>query len=625
MANRIEDYALIGNQETVALVGRDGSIDWLGMPRFDSPACFAALLGTPDHGRWLVAPAVDGAQVTRRYLDGSTVLETRFSTADGEVVVLDFMARRPGASDLMRIVRGVRGRVALRTELVVRFDYGSAVPWVSRQEDGRLHLTAGPDRLTLATPVALRGEDLRTVGEFDIGAGDEVAFSLTWQKSWRADLPAPDVAKALREVEGQWEAWASRLPEGDHVSEAVRRSLVTLKALAHWETGGIIAAATTSLPEKIGGTRNWDYRFCWLRDATFTLYALLELGFVDEAEAWRAWLVRAVAGSPEDLQIMYGVAGERRLDEYEVPWLPGYEDSAPVRIGNAAAGQVQLDVYGEVLDALYVARKAGLAYDERSWSVECAMVRHLETIWDLPDDGIWEVRGGRRHFTHSKVMAWVAFDRVVRSATEFGLEGPVEHWKKVRDAIHDQVCERGFDAAQNSFVQSYGSGALDASLLLIALVGFLPPDDPRIRGTLAAIERGLLRDGLVLRYDTGDSKDGLPPGEGAFLACTFWLADNYLLQDRVDEAQALFDRLLSYRNDVGLLAEEYDPVARRQLGNFPQAFSHLALINTATGLAGRRGTAHQRATGSSRTVGGGPKAGEGKGAASAPESQSPAR
>ena len=601
MPTPIEDYALIGNQETVALVGRDGSIDWMGMPRFDSPACFAALLGAPEHGRWLIAPAAAKPAVKRRYRDGSTVLETCFTTADGEVSVTDFMARREGASDLMRIVRGVRGRVVMRTELVVRFDYGGVVPWVSRQQDGRLHFTAGPDRLTLATPLALRGEDMRTVGEFAIGAGDEVTFSLTWQPSWRDDLPAPDVAQALTEVEAQWEAWSSKLPEGDQVSEAVRRSLVTLKALAHWETGGIVAAATTSLPEKIGGTRNWDYRFCWLRDATFTLYALLGLGFVDEAEAWRAWLVRAVAGSPDALQIMYGVAGERRLDEFEVPWLPGYENSAPVRIGNAAAGQVQLDVYGEVLDALYVARKAGLAYDERSWSVECAMVRHLEAIWDQPDDGIWEVRGGRRHFTHSKVMAWVAFDRAVRSATEFGLKGPVHRWREVRDRIHAQVCERGFDAAQNSFVQSYGSSALDASLLLIAVVGFLPPADPRVRGTLAAIERGLLRDGLVLRYDTGESRDGLPPGEGAFLACTFWLADNYLLQGRDEEAQALFDRLLTYRNDVGLLAEEYDPVARRQLGNFPQAFSHLALINTATGLAGRAGTAHQRAAGSAET------------------------
>jgi len=601
MSRPIEDYALIGNQETVALVARDGSIDWMGMPRFDSPPCFAALLGEPGHGRWRIAPAGDDVQVTRRYRDGSTVLETRFTTPEGEVVLTDFMSRRDGVCDLMRLVRGVRGRVAMRTEIVVRFDYGSVVPWVSRQDDGRLHFTAGPDRLTLATSVELRGEDMRTLGDFEVAQGDEVSFTLTWQPSWRDDLPAPDAADALDQVVAQWEAWSSKLPQGDEVSEAMRRSLVTLKALAHWQTGGIVAAATTSLPEKIGGTRNWDYRFCWLRDATFTLYALLSLGFIEEAEAWRAWLVRAVAGGYDDLQIMYGVAGERRLAEYEVPWLPGYEGSAPVRVGNAAAGQVQLDVYGEVLDAMYVARKAGLAYDATSWSLECAMVRHLETIWDQPDDGIWEVRGGRRHFVHSKIMAWVAFDRVVRSATEFGLEGPVDHWKEVRDAIHAQVCERGFDPAQGAFVQSYGSSALDASLLLASVVGFLPPDDPRMVGTVAAIERHLLRDGLVLRYDTGDGKDGLPPGEGAFLACSFWLADNYLLQDRVDEAQALFDRLLGFRNDVGLLAEEYDPVAKRQLGNFPQAFSHLALINTGSGLAGRRGTAHQRASGSSQT------------------------
>jgi GH15 family glucan-1,4-alpha-glucosidase len=595
MPNLIEDYALIGNQETVALVGRDGSIDWMGMPRFDSPACFSALLGAPDHGRWLVAPSAQAVRVTRAYRDGSTVLETRFETADGAVSVIDFMARRDGVSDLMRIVRGTRGRVAMRTELIVRFDYGSVVPWVSRQDDRRLHFTAGPDRLTLATPVELRGEDMRTLGDFEIAAGEELAFTLSWQPSWRADLPAPDAAQALVRVEAQWDEWSSRLPEGDAVSEAVRRSLVTLKALAHWETGGIVAAATTSLPEKIGGTRNWDYRFCWLRDATFTLYALLGLGFVDEAEAWRAWLVRAVAGSPDDLQIMYGVGGERRLDEYEVPGLPGYEGSAPVRIGNAAAGQVQLDVYGEVLGALYVARKAGLAFDATSWSLECAMASHLESIWQQPDDGIWEVRGGRRHFTHSKVMAWVAFDRAIRSATEFGLEGPVERWRATRDAIHAQVCEQGFDPAQNSFVQSYGSTALDASLLMIAIVGFLPADDPRIVGTLSAIERGLLRHGLVLRYDTAYSRDGLPPGEGAFLACSFWLADNYVLQGRLDEAQALFDRLLSYRNDVGLLAEQYDPVAGRQLGNFPQAFSHLALINTAMRLTGHAVAVPKRA------------------------------
>jgi GH15 family glucan-1,4-alpha-glucosidase len=594
MPSAIEDYALIGNQETVALVARDGSIDWMGMPRFDSPACFSALLGSPEHGRWSVAPSAEVVRTTRAYRDGSTVLETCFETADGAVSVTDFMARRDGVSDLLRIVRGTRGRVAMHTELIVRFDYGSVVPWASRQDDGRRHFTAGPDRLTLATSIELRGEDMRTVGDFEIGEGEEIALTLSWQPSWREDQPAPDAAQVLSRVLAQWGDWSSRLPEGDAVSEAVRRSLVTLKALAHWETGGIVAAATTSLPEKIGGTRNWDYRFCWLRDATFTLYALLGLGFVDEAELWRAWLVRAVAGSPDDLQIMYGVGGERRLDEYEVPGLPGYEGSAPVRIGNAAAGQVQLDVYGEVLDALYVARKAGLAFDATSWSLECAMIAHLETIWQQPDDGIWEVRGGRRHFTHSKVMAWVAFDRAIRSAVEFGLEGPVERWRATRAAIHAQVCEQGFDAGQNSFVQSYGSTALDASLLLIAIVGFLPPRDPRIVGTLAAIERGLLRHGLVLRYDTAQAKDGLPPGEGAFLACSFWLADNFILQGRLDEAQALFDRLLSFRNDVGLLAEEYDPVAGRQLGNFPQAFSHLALINTALSLRSHDGMVHQR-------------------------------
>ena len=595
MPSLIEDYALIGNQETVALVARDGSIDWMGMPRFDSPACFSALLGAPEHGRWSIAPAAAKVEVKRQYRDGSTVLETRFSTADGEVAVVDFMARREGASDLMRIVRGVRGRVAMRTELVVRFDYGAVVPWVSRQPDGRLHFTAGPDRLTLSTPIELRGEDLRSVGEFEVGEGDEVSFALTWQPSWRDDLPAPDVAQALVQVQAQWDEWSSHMPQGDHLSEAVKRSLVTLKALAHWETGGIVAAATTSLPEKIGGPRNWDYRYCWLRDATLTLFALLGQGFVEEAEAWRAWLVRAIAGSPDDLQIMYGVAGERRLDEYEVPGLPGYQDSAPVRVGNAAAGQVQLDVYGEVLGAMYVARKAGLAYDERSWAVECAMLAHLEKIWAEPDDGIWEVRGGRRHFVHSKVMAWLAFDRAVRSAEEFGLDGPVDRWRDVRDTIHAQVCAQGFDAAQNSFVQSYGSTALDASLLVIPMTGFLPVDDPRIRGTVAAIERGLLRDGLVLRYDTGEGTDGLPPGEGAFLACSFWLADNWFMQGRVDEAQALFDRLLTYRNDVGLLAEEYDPVAKRQLGNFPQAFSHLALVNTASRLAGQTELVRARA------------------------------
>ncbi len=599
MPGRIEDYAIIGNCETVALVGRDGSIDWLGLPRFDSAACFAALLGDPRHGRWLVEPIEEPVRRSRRYRGDTLILETVFETESGAVCVTDFIGRRDGVSDIVRLVRGMRGTVSMRTELIVRFEYGSVVPWVSRQEDGRLQFTAGPDRLLLDTTVSLRGEDLRTVGEFEVSAGQEIGFTLSWTLSFR---PPPSPARgteALKQVELFWSDWAATFKPKEEWSDAVLRSLLTLKALTHWETGGIVAAGTTSLPEKLGGSRNWDYRYCWLRDATFTLYALIGAGFLGEAKAWRAWLLRAVAGSPDDLQIMYGVAGERRLTEFEIPWLPGYEGAVPVRIGNAASTQIQLDVYGEVLDALYVARKADLAADAASWDLECALIAHLETIWDQPDDGIWEVRGGRRHFTHSKVMAWVAFDRAVRSIEEFGLEGPLDHWRAVRDTIHQQVCDRGFDPAQNSFVQSFGVTALDASLLLIPIVGFLPPEDPRVRGTLAAIEGNLIRDGFVLRYDTGTRTDGLPSGEGAFLACTFWLADNYVLQGRYDEARALFARLLSLRNDVGLLAEEYDVSIKRQLGNFPQALSHLALVNTASNLIGAAGPVHQRSTGSS--------------------------
>jgi len=601
MPCRIEDYAVIGNCETMALVGRDGSIDWLGLPRFDSAACFSALLGEPEHGRWLIAPIVGNAKISRRYRGDTLILETEFETETGSVCIIDFMSRREGVSDLVRIVKGMRGTVAMHTELVVRFEYGSIVPWVSRQEDRRLELTAGPDRLVLETRVPLRGANLRTVGEFDVETGDEVALTLSWTPSYRPAPPPFRATDALAEAERFWSNWAIPIKRAAEWSEAVLRSLLTLKALSHRETGGIVAAGTTSLPEKIGGTRNWDYRFCWLRDATFTLYALLEAGFLGEARAWRQWLLRAVAGSPDDLQIMYGVAGERRLAEYEVPWLPGYQKSGPVRIGNAAAGQVQLDVYGEVLDALYVARRAGLAANDASWGLECALIEHLETIWDQPDDGIWEVRGGRKHFTHSKVMAWVAFDRAVRSSEEFGLEAPLDRWRAIRDRIHRRVCDDGFDAKQNSFVQSFGVTALDASLLLMPIVGFLPASDARIRGTLVAIERNLVRDGFVVRYITAAGTDGLPPGEGAFLACSFWLADNYVLQGRIDEARVLFARLLSLRNDVGLLAEEYDPISKCQLGNFPQAFSHLALINTARNLIGASGPVHQRSAGSSMT------------------------
>jgi GH15 family glucan-1,4-alpha-glucosidase len=489
----------------------------------------------------------------------------------------------------------------MHTELIARFEYGSVVPWVSRQEDGRLELTAGPERLILETRVPLRGANLKSIGEFDVAAGEEFTFTLTWSHSYRPMPPPFRATDALVETELFWSNWAAPIKRAGEWSEPVLRSLLTLKALSHRETGGIVAAGTTSLPEKIGGTRNWDYRFCWLRDATFTLYALLESGFLSEAKAWRRWLLRAVAGSPDDLQIMYGIAGERRLAEYEMPWLPGYQKSAPVRVGNAAAGQVQLDVYGEVLDALYVARRAGLAENDASWGLECALIEHLEKIWDEPDDGIWEVRGGRKHFTHSKVMAWVAFDRAIRSSEEFGLEAPLKHWRAIRERIHKRVCDNGFDTKQNSFVQSFGVAELDASLLLIPIVGFLPASDARIRGTLSAIEQNLVRDGFVLRYNTTTGTDGLPPGEGAFLACSFWLADNYVLQGRIDEARELFAKLLSLQNDVGLLAEEYDPISKSQLGNFPQAFSHLALINTARNLMGAGGPVHQRSSGSSKT------------------------
>jgi GH15 family glucan-1,4-alpha-glucosidase len=596
MPSRIEDYAVIGNCETIALVGRDGSIDWLCLPRFDSPACFSALLGAPEHGRWLIAPKEGDFRTTRRYRGDTMILETVFRTESGAASLIDFMARRDGSSELVRLVRGLQGEVALRMELIVRFEYGAFTPWVSRREDGRLQFIAGPHKLMLDTAASTRGEDLRTLGEFSVTAGQEVSFVLNWSLSHRPPPSPIDGPEALKQVESLWSEWSTTYHPPEDGSDAVIRSLLTLKALSHWETGGIVAAGTTSLPEKLGGPRNWDYRYCWLRDATFALYALIGAGFLDEAKAWHEWLLRAAAGAPDELQIMYGVAGERRLVEYEIPWLPGYQGAAPVRVGNAAVTQLQLDVYGEVLDAFYLARRAGLAASDDTWALERALVSHLETIWREPDEGIWEVRGGRRHFTHSKVMAWVAFDRAARSIEEFGLEGPLERWREVREAIHREVCERGFDPDQNAFVQSFGEKALDASVLLIPLVGFLPPDDARVRGTVAAIERRLLRDGLVLRYDTGEGTDGLPPGEGAFLACSFWLADNYILLGRYHEARALFDRLLALRNDVGLLAEEYDPHNKRQLGNFPQAFSHLALINTAHNLASAAGPAHQRSS-----------------------------
>jgi GH15 family glucan-1,4-alpha-glucosidase len=579
---RIEDYALIGDLQAAALVERGGSIDWLCFPRFDSGACFAALLGTPDHGRWLLAPVGEG-QATRRYLHDTMVLETTWETQDGVVRVFDFMPPRGKAPDVVRIVEGVRGSVPMRSELVLRFDYGSVVPWVRRVEDTRLAV-AGPDAVCFRTPAHTRGENMRTISEFAIEEGERMPFALTWYQSHEQPPDRIDPEVALAETEGFWREWNAKctadVPE--EWRDLLHRSLMTLKTLIYAPTGGIVAAPTTSLPEWIGGVRNWDYRYCWLRDATLTLLALLQAGHVDEALDWRKWLLRAVAGDPSDIQIMYSVAGERRLTEFELPWLPGYEASTPVRVGNAASEQIQIDVFGEVMDALYQARAHGLAKEPHAWALQKTLLAYLEDAWQEPDQGIWEIRSVPRHFVHSKVMAWVAFDRAVRTIEEQGLEGDVDKWRDVRDTIHAQVCERGFDAKLGSFVRSYGSKELDASLLLLPLVGFLPASDPRIRGTIEAIEADLVEDGLVLRYRTHrKGVDGLPPGEGVFLPCSFWLVDCYELIGRRDEARALFNRLVGLANDVGLLAEEYDPAAGRLLGNFPQAFTHLALVNSA--------------------------------------------
>jgi GH15 family glucan-1,4-alpha-glucosidase len=592
---RIEDYALIGDCVSAALVGRNGSIDWLCWPRFDSGACFAALLGEPEHGRWLIAPADPDARIERRYRDGSLILVTLFETAEGVVELVDFMPPRTHVPDLVRLVKGLRGRVAMGTEFILRFEYGSVVPWVERLPEGGVSAIGGPERVVLRTPAPLRGEDLKTVGEFTVDAGETVPFVLSYGPSFQP-LPRPiDAEGALRETETFWRRWTSRCARAGPWTDAVKRSLVVLKGLTYAPTGGIVAAPTTSLPEQLGGTRNWDYRYCWLRDTTFTLLALMNAGYYDEARAWRDWLFRAVAGSPDQLQIMYGIGGERRLTEWEATWLPGYEGSRPVRIGNAAVGQTQLDVYGETVDALYHATVHGLPVVEREKAIGDLLLRHLSTIWDQPDEGIWEVRGPPQHFTHSKVMAWVAFDRAVKILEQLGGGGSIERWRRARDAIHADVCAKGFDPALGSFVQAYGSKSLDASLLLLPLVGFLPSSDPRIVGTVKAIEQRLVADGFVCRYDTGEAIDGLPPGEGAFLACSFWLADNYILQRRNGEARELFERLLSLRNDVGLLAEEYDPRLGRQVGNFPQAFSHVALVNTAFNLTRSQGPAEQRA------------------------------
>lgn len=588
MSQRIEDYALIGDTQTAALVGKDGSIDWLCVPRFDSGAVFAALLGGPEHGRWQLAPAGGLQRVERRYRDDTLVLETTFHTDDGVIRLVDCMPIRGRTVDIVRVVEGVSGRVPVHMELVIRFDYGSIVPWVGRTADG-LAAVAGPDAMYLHSPVHTHGAGKTTVADFVVEAGDHVPFLLAYHASHEPPPREVDAVRAVKETVRWWHHWSGQCTYDGDWRDAVMRSLITLKALTYAPTGGIVAAPTTSLPEWIGSVRNWDYRYCWLRDSVLTLFALTVGGYHDEALAWRDWLLRAAAGDPDDLQIMYGPAGERRLSEYTVDWLPGYEGSPPVRVGNAASEQFQLDVYGETLATLYRTRRlipdAGAHRD--SWGLELALLEFLEGAWRRPDDGIWEVRGPRQHFTHSKGMAWLAFDRGVRNVEEFGLEGPVERWRAMREEIHTQICTEGFDPELGAFTQAYGSKKLDASVLMLPMVGFLPAEDERVRGTVAAIERTLLRDGFVTRYETspGGEVDGLPAGEGAFLPCSFWLADNLELLGRGDEARALFERLVGLSNDVGLLAEEYDPAAKRQLGNFPQAFTHVCLVNTAAHLS----------------------------------------
>jgi GH15 family glucan-1,4-alpha-glucosidase len=587
MPLRIEDYALLGDLQTAALVGRDGSVDWLCLPRFDSGACFAALLGDDGNGRWLLAPADAAATSSRRYLDDTLILETTWETGEGAVRVLDFMPPRGESPDVVRIVEGLRGRVEMHTELVIRFDYGRVIPWVRRLDGDTRLAIAGPDALCLRTPVDVGGQDMKTVGRFTVAEGRRVPFVLTWYSSF-ADLPAKvDAERALADTTEFWHEWIGRCRFEGPAHDTVHRSLIVLKALTYGPTGGIVAAPTTSLPEHLGGVRNWDYRFCWVRDATLTLIALLLAGYEKEADAWRTWLLHAAAGNPDDLQIMYGVAGEQRLVELELDWLPGYETSAPVRTGNLASEQVQLDVYGELMDAFYQARTRGLEASEYAWSLQRILLRNLETRWREPDNGIWEIRGASRHFTHSKVMAWVAFDRAVRTIEEFGLEGDLERWCAIRDEIHEQVCREGFDENLGSFTQYYGSGTLDASLLLIPLVGFLPCRDPRVHGTIEAVRHDLTWDGLVLRYRSEDDVDGLPPGEGVFLPCSFWLVDCLELIGDHEAAHSLFERLLGLCNDLDLIAEEYDPASHRLLGNFPQAFTHLELVNSAFNLAKR--------------------------------------
>ena len=585
---KIEDYGFLSDTQTAALVSRDGCVDWLCLPRFDSGACFASLVGNRDNGHWRFFQDEPVTKLTRRYRGNSLILETEIETKSGAVRLIDFMPPRGENPDIIRIVEGVRGEVAMRMELIIRFDYGRTIPWV-RKEHGGLEAIAGPDGLILRTPVETRGEDLTTVANFKVKQGDRVPFVLTWFESHKEPPRAVTPDHALRDTEKFWSDWTKNFRWHGEWKDAVLRSVITLKGLTYAPTGGLVAAATTSLPEEIGGVRNWDYRFCWLRDASFTLFSMMKVGYRDEAQSWRAWLLRAIAGSAQQAQIMYGVHGERRLPEMEIPWLSGYENSKPVRIGNAASTQFQLDVYGDVFYALYHAEINGLKATESEWRLQMEVIEFLESNWQKPDDGIWEVRGGRKHFTQSKVLAWVAFDRAIKIA-ECCMHAKPEHierWRKIRKQIYDQVCERGYNVDKKTFTQSYGSDALDASLLTLPLFGFLPATDERIRGTIAAIERELMWNGLVLRYRPAEEHvDGLPGREGVFLPCSFWLASCFHLTGRREEAKELFERLLGLGNDLGLFSEEYDPVDKRQLGNFPQAFTHEALIHTAWILNG---------------------------------------
>jgi GH15 family glucan-1,4-alpha-glucosidase len=594
VSERIEDYALIGDCQTAALVSRRGSIDWLCLPRFDSGACFAALLGTPEHGHWSICPTVEPTHTERAYRPGTLVLDTTFHVDGGAVKLTDCMPVRYGSPHVVRILTGVRGRVRMRTELVVRFDYGSIVPWV-RKDDHGIVAVAGPDSLHVSGEIPLHGEDFRTLGEVEIAEGETVAMGLTWHPSHVERPKDIDLRETVARTVDFWCEWSAQCTYEGEYREHVLRSLVTLKALTHAQTGGIVAAPTTSLPERIGGVRNWDYRFCWVRDATFTLYALVQNGFLEEARAWRAWLMRAIAGDPAKMQILYAVDGERRVPEADLPWLPGYEGSRPVRTGNAAFCQRQLDVYGEIMDALYHGHRLGLEFEPAASDLRHALLDYLASSWTEPDDGIWEIRGPQQHFTHSKVMAWVAFDRAVRRLEDRHENGNMEKWRELRDRIHAEVCAKAFDPKLGAFVQHYGSNELDASLLMMPMVGFLPASDPRVQGTLRAIEKNLVdSDGFVHRYRTESRIDGLPAGEGVFLPCSFWLADNYALAGRHEEARRLFERLLSLRNDVGLLSEEYDSRTGRMVGNFPQAFTHVSLVNSARSVCRRPANAPAR-------------------------------